>query len=164
MARAPAILLLVPLGTASAATVALAACGKRAAPEAHRAVRIGPLGATVDAPPDWEVTALGKGSFRVGAGPAEQVVVREIAFPPATLDELYATECARAIGPGTKTATPTGALIVECRLASTRPDGEAVELVHVASLIRAGGRGIKCHFGIDGDAEVAAAVCRSLRP
>ena len=160
MTRASSALLLVPLGAA----LVVAACGKRAAPEAHRAVRIGQLGATVDAPPSWEVTALGKGSYRVGAGPGEQVVVREVAFPPSTIEELYATECARATGPGTKTATPTGALIVECRLGSTQPDGEAVELVHVASLIRAGNRGIKCHFGIDGDAEVAAAVCRSLRP
>jgi hypothetical protein len=161
MARAPAILLFVPLGAAAAAA---AACGKQAAPEAHRAVRVGELGATVDAPPGWEVTALGKGSYRVGTGRGEQVVVREVAFPPATIDELYATECARGVGPGTRVVTPTGAMIVECRLASTRPDGEEVELVHVASLIRAGGRGIKCHFGIDGDAEIATAVCRSLRP
>jgi len=59
---------------------------------------------------------------------------------------------------------PTGALVVECRLASTTPDGREVELVHVASLIRVGDRGIKCHFGIDGDASAATAVCRSLRP
>jgi hypothetical protein len=158
MARALAILWLVPLGAAAGA------CGKRAAPEAHRAVKIGKLGATVDAPPDWEVTALGKGSFRVGTGPGEQVVVREVAFPPRTIEELYATECARAIEPGTKATTAAGAMIVECRLPSTTPDGKAVELVHVASLIRAGERGIKCHFGIDGDAEAATAVCRSLRP
>jgi hypothetical protein len=161
--RVPAILLLVPLG-ASAVAAGASACGKRAAPEAHRAVRIRELGATVDAPPGWELTALGKGSYRVSAGPSEQVVVREVAFPPATLDELYAAECARAVGPGTKATTPGGAMVVECKLASTRPDGEEVELAHVASLIRAGGRGIKCHFGIDGEAEVAAAVCRSLRP
>ena len=161
MVPAPAVLLLVSLGALGAAA---GACGKRAAPEAHRAVRIGTLGATVDAPPGWEVAELGKGSYRVGPGPGEQVFVREIAFPPRTIEELYATECARAIAPGAKAATPAGALIVECRLASTTPDGKAVELVHVASLIRAGDRGIKCHFGIDGDAEVATAVCRSMRP
>jgi len=163
MARAPATLLLVllapvPLGAASSA------CGKRAAPEAHRALRIGKLGATVDAPPDWEVAEIGRGSYRVGTGPGDQVFVREIAFPPRTIDELYATECARAVEPGTRATTPAGAMIVECRLSSTTPDGKAVELVHAASLIRAGDHGIKCHFGIDGDAGVATAVCRSLRP
>jgi hypothetical protein len=158
MLRALAILWLVPLGAAAIG------CGKRAAPEAHRAVKIGKLGATVDAPPDWEVTALGKASYRVGTGPGEQVFVRDVAFPPKTIDELYATECARAIEPGTKATTPAGAMIVECRLPSTTPDGKAVELVHVASLIHAGDRGIKCHFGIAGEAAAAAAVCRSLRP
>jgi hypothetical protein len=157
MSPALALFLLVPLGSA------VSACGKRAAPEAHGAVRIGKL-ATVDAPPGWEVTAAGKESYRVGTGPGEQVSVREVAFAPRTIDELYATECARAIEPGTKAMTPAGAMIVECRLASTTPDGKSVELVHVASLIRAGDRGIKCHFGITGDAEAAAAVCRSLRP
>jgi len=162
MARALAILLLAPLAPLGAASLG---CGKRAAPpEAHRAVRVGKLAATVDAPPSWEVTSLGKDSYRVGTGPGEQVFVREVAFPPRTLDELYATECARAIEPGTKATTPPGALIVECRLTSTTPDGNEVELFHVASLIRAGDRGIKCHFGIDGDASAATAVCRSLRP
>lgn len=159
MARALAILLLAPLGAAPAA------CGKRAAPpETQRAVRIGKLGASVDAPPNWEITAIGKDSYRVGLAPGEQVFVREVAFPPRTVDELYATECARAIEPGTKATTPAGAMIVECRLASTDPDGKEVELVHVASLIRTGDRGIKCHFGIEGNAADAAAVCRSLRP
>jgi len=163
MARALAILLLVPV----------LACGKRASPEAHRAVRIGKL-ATVDAPPGWEVaamggamgSAMGSASYRVGAGPGEQVFVREVAFPPQTLDELYATACARAMAPGTKATTPAGAMVVECKVASTKRDGKSIELVHVAALIRAGDRGIKCHFGIAGDAEarVAAAVCRSLRP
>jgi hypothetical protein len=157
MVPVPAILVCVAVGAVAGA------CGERAAPEAHRAVRIGKL-ATVDAPPGWEVAALGKDSYRVGPGGVEQVFVREIAFPPRTLDELYATECARAIEPGARAATPAGAMIVECKVASTMPDGKAVELVHVASLIRAGERGIKCHFGIDGDAAVAAAVCRSLRP
>jgi len=160
MPYALALLSLVPLGTAAIG------CGKRAAPEAHRAVRVGKLGATVDAPPAWEVAALGKDSYRVGTGPGDQVFVREVAFPPRTIDELYATECARALEPGTKATTPAGAMIVECRLGSTTPDGKAVELVHVASLIRAGERGIKCHFGIAGDAAAATAtaVCRSLRP
>ena len=158
-ARSPtlALLVLVPLGAAQLA------CGKRARPAAHRAVRIGALGATVDAPPDWEAAAVSKAVYRVGAGPGEQVFVREVAFAPATMDELYATECARAIEPGTKAMTPAGAMIVECRVWSATPDGKSVELVHVASLLRAGDRGIKCHFGIAGDAEAAAAVCRSLR-
>jgi hypothetical protein len=158
MSPALALLVLVPLGAAQLAG------GKRARPAAHRAVRIGALGVTVDAPPDWEVLAVGKASFRVGAGRGEQVFVREVTFAPATLDELYATECARAIAPGTRATTLAGAMIVECRVASATPDGESVELVHVASLLRAGERGIKCHFGIAGDAAATAtAVCRSLR-
>ena len=158
MPYALALLSIVPLGAAAIA------CGKRAAPEAHRAVQIGKLGATVDAPPAWEVTALGKEAYRVGPGPGEQVFVREVAFAPRTIDELYATECARAIEPGTKATAPSGAMIVECRLPSTTPDGKSVELEHVASLIRNGDRGIKCNFGIAGDAAIATAVCRSLRP
>ncbi len=154
------------LALALLSLVPVLGCGKRASPEARRAVRIGEL-ATVDAPPGWEVAAAGKQSYRVGAGPGEQVFVREVAFPPATLDELYATECARAAAPGTKATTPAGALIVECTLPSTTRAGKAIELVHVAALLRAGGRAIKCHFGIAGDAAAAAAaaaVCRSLRP
>jgi hypothetical protein len=159
MAPVLAISVLALLGATASA------CSKRAAPEARRALTIGPLGVTVDAPPGWEAAAIGAGAYRVGAGPDadDQVFVREVAFPPRTLDELYATECARAIAPGAKAATPAGTMVVECRLASTTPEGKAIELAHVASLIRAGDRGIKCHFGIEGDAEAAAAVCRSLR-
>ncbi|HWO25889.1 MAG TPA: hypothetical protein VNO30_44445 [Kofleriaceae bacterium] len=159
MSPALALLVLVPLGAAQLA------CGKRAGPVAHRAVRIGGLGAAVDAPPHWEAEAVSKAVYRVGAGPGEQVFVREVAFAPATIDELYATECARAIEPGTKAMTPAGAMLVECRLASATPDGASVELVHVASLLRAGEHGIKCHFGIadDAAAATATAVCRSLR-
>lgn len=158
MSRALALLSLALLGAAPIA------CGKRASPQTRRAVRIASLGVTIDAPPSWEVTALGKESYRVGPGPGEQVFVRAVAFPPRTLDELYATECARAAAPGAKATTPAGAMVVECKVASTTRDGKSIELVLVASLLRAGDRGIKCHFGTSGDAEPAAAVCRSLRP
>ena len=144
----------------------LAACGKRADPDAPLARRIGTL-ATVDAPPGWEVSTIGKDAYRVGEGPGEQVFVRAIAFPPKTLDELYATECARATEPGAKATTRAGTMIVECRLASTAKDGTSIDLLHVVSLIRVGDRSIKCHFGLPGEAAAAiaaTAVCRSLRP
>lgn len=140
----------------------LAACGKRADPDAPLARRIGTL-AIVDVPPTWEVSTIGKDAYRVGEGPGEQVFVRAIAFPPPTLDELYATECARAPSPGTKATTHAGAMLVECRLASMAKDGTSIDLLHVVSLIHLGDRGIKCHFGLPGDAADAAAVCRSLR-
>jgi hypothetical protein len=159
MAPALAISVLALLGATASA------CGKRAEPQARRALTIGPLGVTVDAPPGWGAVAIGAGAYRVGTerDADDQVFVREVAFPPRTLDELYATECARAESPGAKAVTTAGTLIVECRLASTTPEGKTIELAHVASLIRAGDRGIKCHFGIEGEAEAAAAVCRSLR-
>jgi hypothetical protein len=71
------------------------------------------------------------------------VFVREIPFPPKTVDELYATEC---------------------RLAATAKDGASIDIVHAVSLLRTGDRGIKCHFGLPGEAAAATAVCRSLRP
>lgn len=153
------------LGLAAAAGFAGAAgCSKqpeRAAPRMHE---LRALGARVEAPESWEVTATERGAYRIGAGTGKQVFVREVAFPPRTIGELYATECARAPEPGTKTTTPAGAMVVECKLISATKDGRSVELTHVASLIRIGERGIKCHFGIAGDAEAATAVCRSLRP
>ena len=163
MTRATALgIVIAVLGGASAA----AACSKRAAdPDGPTPRKIGAL-ATVDAPPAWEVAAIAKDAYRVGVGPGEQVFVREVAFPPKALGELYATECARAVEPGARSMTPHGALIVECRLAATTKDGASVELLHVASLLRSGDRGIKCHFGLPADtddARAAAAVCRSLR-
>lgn len=136
---------------------------KRAEPEAHVAIRLPALGATVDAPASWEVAPIGKDGYRIGLGPREQVFVRDLAFAPKTVDELYAAECARAPAPGTKLVTAHGALFVHCTLRSTPPDGPARELVHVAALLRSGGRGIKCHFGTVDDAEAATAVCLSLR-
>jgi hypothetical protein len=164
MTRAPALGIVIAVLVVLGAAITAAACGKRAAdPDAPTPRKIGAL-ATVDAPPAWEVASVAKDAYRVGVGPGEQVFVREVAFPPKALDELYATECARALEPGAKSTTPHGALIVECRLASTTKDGASIELLHVASLLRAGDRGIKCHFGLSGDAAAATAVCRSLRP
>jgi hypothetical protein len=156
MARSIAASVLALLGAAGA-------CNKRATPEARRAVRIAPLGATIDAPPGWELTEVGNDTYRVGAGGEEGVFVRAVAFPPRTLDELYATECARAAAPGTRATTPAGAMVVACSVPLTTKDGKSIELVHAASLIAAGGRGIKCHFGTSGDPEAALAACRSLR-
>lgn len=163
MRCSPAIVLAVGAVGALGTLGALAACGKRSDPDAPVARRLGAL-ATVDAPPAWEVAPIGKGAYRIGDGSREQVFVREIQFPPKTVDELYATECARATEPGAKATTPAGALFVECRLASTAKDGASIDLVHAVSLLRTGDRGIKCHFGIPGDAADATAVCRSLRP
>lgn len=149
------------------ATLALLASAglacKQSAPETRVAVRLAALGATVDAPASWELAPIGKDGYRIGLGPHEQVFVRDVAFAPRTVDELYAAECARATAPGLRTTTSHGALFVQCTLRSTPPDGPPRELVHVAALLWAGGRGIKCHFGTVDDAAAATAVCLSLR-
>lgn len=146
---------------------ALAAC-KSSKPAATSAAAepkaIGATGASVIAPASWVVNADGQISYRVGTGPGDQVFLNEVMFPAKTVDDLYAAECARASAPGLKLTTPAGALYVQCKVSTTTRDGKAVELTKVASELRVGAKGVKCHFGSDDDPTKLIEVCKSLQP
>src|SRR5262245_5032606 len=148
----------------AAALVAVAACGREAADDGPLEPEpIGATGAVVDAPRAWAVTGGGEVGYRIGKGVGRQVFVDEVTKLQATPAELYAAECAYATAAGIQETLPSGALFVQCSLPGVGKDGGAIAVTHIASLIKIGERGFKCHVGTPHEPRELLAVCRSLR-